>query len=76
MDLVESYNITELSAKENTPYNRIHRDRDLYIPIKILTAQSRATKRGYTIRYVKATDVKQYLEDNNNVKRYSKKSLD
>ena len=76
MEIVESYNQTELSTMENTPYGRIHKDRDYYIPIKITTAQSRATKRGYTVRYVKAEDIKAYLKANKHVRRYNKKSLD
>jgi len=76
MEIVESYNITELSEMENTPYSRIHKDKDYYIPIKIITAQSRATKRWYTVRYVKAEDIKQYMKDNKNIRRYNKKSLD
>lgn len=73
MEIVESFNITELSEREKTPYDRIKIDRDLYIPVKIRTAQSRATKRGYTIRYIKTKDVEKYLKDNNNVRRYKKR---
>lgn len=73
MEIVESYNITELSQMENTPYSRIHKDKDYYIPVKIITAQSRATKRWYTIRYIRAEDVKQYLKVNDKIRRYKKK---
>ena len=45
MEIVESYNKTELSEAEKTPYSRIDKDKDYFIPIKIVTAQSRATKR-------------------------------
>lgn len=75
MEIIESYNKTELAEMENTPYSRITKDRDFFIPVKIITAQSRATKRGYTIRYIKVKDVKEYLKDNKYVRRY-KKSLD
>lgn len=72
MEIVESYNKTELSWMERTPYSRISKDKDFFIPIKIITAQSRATKRWYTVRYIKVKDVKEYLKDNNNIKRYKK----
>ena len=75
MEIVESYNKTELSWMENTPYSRIDKDKDYYIPIKIITAQSRATKRWYTIRYVKADDIKKYLKENKKIRKY-KKSLE
>jgi hypothetical protein len=45
MEMIKSYNRTELSKLERTPYSRILKDKDLYIPIKIETAQSRATKK-------------------------------
>lgn len=73
MEIVESYNKTELSEMENTPYSRIDKDKDYYIPVKITTAQSRATKKWYTIRYIKTEDVKKYLEDNKYIKRYCKR---
>lgn len=76
MEIVESFNVTELSEMEHTPYARIKIDKDYYIPIKIVTAQSRATKRWYTIRYVKTKDIKKYLEQHNNIRRYNKKSLE
>ena len=60
---------------ENTPYSRIDKDRDFFIPIKIITAQSRATKRWFTVRYVKVKDIKDYLKDNKHIRRY-KKSID
>lgn len=73
MEIVESYNIKELSLLQKTPYNRIKIDKDYYIPVKFITAQSRATKRWYTIRYVKAKDIKDWLEDNKSIKRYCKR---
>lgn len=73
MEIVESYNQTELSELENTPHSRIKKDKDYYIPIKIINAQSRATKRWYTVRYVKTADIKEYLKDNKNIKRYCKR---
>lgn len=75
MEIVESYNKTELAEMENTPYSRISKDKDFFIPIKIITAQSRATKRWFTVRYVKVKDVKEYLKDNKHIRRY-KKSID
>jgi hypothetical protein len=44
-EIIESYNKTELSAMENTPYSRIDKDKHKFIPVKIVTAQSRATNR-------------------------------
>ena len=73
MKIVEAYNITELSWMEKTPYDRIKIDKDLYIPIKIVTAQSRATKRWYTVRYIKSKDVEKYLKENKNIRRYKKR---
>ena len=73
MEIVESYNIKELSKLQKTPYNRIKIDKDYYIPVKIITAQSRATKRWYSVRYIKAEDVKKYLEVHKNIKRYCKR---
>lgn len=73
MEIIESYNKTDLSEIERTPYSRIDKDKDLYIPIKIITAQSRATERWYTIRYVKAEDIKEYLKENKKSKKYCKK---
>lgn len=64
MEIIESYSKTKLSLLEKTPYSRILKDKDLYIPIKIETAQSRATKKWYTIRYVRTEDIVKYLEDN------------
>lgn len=65
MELVESYNQIDLSKDVGTPVSRIKKDKDKYIPIKIITAQTRATDRGYSVRYVKVKDVEQYLRDNN-----------
>lgn len=73
--MIESYNKTELSEMERTPYSRIDKDKDMYIPVKIITAQSRATKKWYTVRYLKTEDVKEYLKRNKYIRRY-KKSLD
>ena len=64
MKMIQSYNKTDLSKKEKIAYSRILKDKDLYIPIKIETAQSRATKKWYTLRYVKTEDIIKYLEDN------------
>ena len=64
MEMIKSYSKTELSKEENTPYSRIDKDKDLYIPIKIETAQSRATAKWYTVKYVKTEDIKKYIEDN------------
>jgi hypothetical protein len=63
MKMIESFNKTELSKLEWTPYSRIEKDVDLFIPIKIETAQSRATKRWYTVRYVRTDDVVKYLDE-------------
>lgn len=63
-NLLKSYNKTELSEKENTPYSRIDKDKWLYIPIKIETAQTRIQKKWYTVRYVRTEDVKNYLQEN------------
>lgn len=81
--IIESYNRTEMSKNAKTPYSRIVKDTDLYIPIKIETAQSRATARWYTIRYIKTEDVVKYMEENTvkksyvrlNDKKYKKKDL-
>ena len=43
--MIDTYNIKEMAELQKTPYNRIKIDKDYYIPIKIVTAQSRATKR-------------------------------
>lgn len=64
MEMIKSYNRTELSKLEKIPYWRTIKDKDLYIPIKIETAQSRATSKWYTLRYVKTEDIIKYLEDN------------
>lgn len=64
MGIIESYNQTELSKKMRTPYSRIVKDKHLYIPVRIVTAQSRATKRGYTVRYIRRNDILKYLVDN------------
>lgn len=76
MEFVESYNKTDLSAMENTPYSRIRKDKDYYIPIKIVNSQTRWTKKWYTIRYIKTEDVKAYLKENKHIRRYNKKPLD
>lgn len=73
MEIIESYNKTELSEMENTPYSRIDKDKDFFIPVKIITAQSRATKRWYTVRYIKMKDVKEYLKENKHIRRYKKR---
>lgn len=69
MEIVESYNQKDLSNGVNTPVSRIKKDKDLYIPIKIDTAQSRATKRGYSVRYVKREDVIEYITENTKVRK-------
>ena len=69
MEIVESYNQKDLSSGVNTPVSRIKKDKDLYIPIKIDTAQSRATKRGYSVRYVKKEDVIEYINENTKVRK-------
>ena len=62
-EFVESYNKTDLSQKEKTPYSRIDKDKYKYIPIKIVTAQSRATDRGYTLRYIRVEDVENWTKN-------------
>lgn len=69
MEIVESYNQKDLSNGVNTPVSRIKKDKDLYIPIKIDTAQSRATKRGYSVRYVKKDDVIEYITENTKIRK-------
>lgn len=71
MEIIESYNKTELSGMENTPRSRIDKDKHLYIPVKIVTAQSRATQRWYTVRYMKTKDVEKFIE--NHKKTWKKK---
>ena len=73
MEMIESYSKTDLSEMVKTPYSRIDKDRDLYIPVKIVTAQSRATKKGYTVRYMKADDIRDYLEEHKKIKKYCKR---
>lgn len=63
MELVESYNQIDLSKDVGTPVSRIKKDREKYIPIKIITAQTRATDRGYSVRYIKSEDVEKYLKE-------------
>ena len=67
-ELIESYNQTELSKEVKTPISRIKKDTDLYIPVKINTAQARATKRGYSVRYIKKSDVIDYISKKNKVR--------
>lgn len=64
MEMITSYNKTELSRLERTPYSRIDKDRDLYFPIRIESAQSRATAKWYTVRYVRKEDVMKYIDEN------------
>lgn len=64
MEFLESYNKTDLSIMEQTPYKRIMKDKHLYIPVKIVNAQSRATKKWYTVRYIKVKDIEKYLSEN------------
>lgn len=75
-DLIKAYNQTELSEEDKTPYSRIKKDKHLYIPIKIETAQSRATDRWYTVRYIKMKDIREYIDNNTEVifaeKKYCK----
>lgn len=73
MQIIESYNATELSKLEKTPYSRIRKDKDYYIPVKILTAQSRATERWYSVRYIRTEDIEVYLEEHSNIKRQVRK---
>lgn len=62
-EIVESYNQTELSKMDNKDRRRIKAEKSEYMPIKIVTAQSRATKKWYTVRYVKIEDVKNYIKN-------------
>lgn len=60
--LIESYKQTELAKKVQTATSRIKKDKWLYIPIKIETAQTRANKKWFTVRYVRAKDILDYLK--------------
>lgn len=64
MEMIKSYNRTELSKLEKIPYWRTIKDIDLYIPIKIETAQSRATAKWYTVRYLRRQEIEEYLNEN------------
>jgi hypothetical protein len=64
MKMIQSYNKTDLCKLAKTPYSRIWKDSDLYIPIKIENAQSRATAKWYTIRYIMRKDIIKYFDDN------------
>ena len=63
-EIVESYNQTELSKMDNKDRRRIKIEKYEYMPVKIVTAQSRATERWYTVRYVKIEDVKNWIKTN------------
>lgn len=63
-EIVESYNQTELSKMDNKDRRRIKIEKSEYMPVKIVTAQSRATERWYTVRYVKIEDVKNWIKTN------------
>ena len=64
MDFIECYNQTELSLIEWKHRKRIWKEKTNYIPVKIVTAQSRATAKWYTIRYVRNEDIKEFLNEN------------
>ena len=64
MEMIKSYNRTELSKMEKIPYWRTIKDKDLYIPVKIETAQSRATDKWYAVRYLRRKEIEEYLNDN------------
>lgn len=74
MEMIKSYNKTELSKLEKTPYSRIDKDKDLYFPIKIETAQSRATAKWYTIRYIRKNDILKYMFELKVKKTYVRKN--
>lgn len=64
MEFINSYNQTELWRIEWKHRKRIWKEKDIYLPIKIVTAQSRATKKWYTVRFIKIDDVKEFLKEN------------
>lgn len=68
-EIVESYNQTELSKMDNKDRRRIKIEKSEYMPVKIVTAQSRATERWYTVRYVKIEDVKNWIKTNKTKKK-------
>lgn len=72
MEFIESYNQTELSKMEWKHRKRIWREKQNYLPIKIVTAQSRATAKWYTVRYIKYDDVKEFLTENKSILKKKK----
>lgn len=65
MEIIESYNQKEMADLEWIRRQKIAEDNVNYIKIKVRTAQSRATWRWYSIRYVRKKDLARYLNDNN-----------
>ena len=67
-ELINTYTITELEKMENLNYRTI-KNRYNYIPVKIVTGQSKANykywnqKRDFMIRYIKLEDVLKLLSD-------------
>lgn len=74
MEIVKSYNKKELAELDNTFYSRIDKDKDLYIPIKIITAQTRTQKKWYSVRYVKTSDIMRFLQENPVRKAYARRN--
>ena len=66
--LINTYTIKELEEKENLNYRTI-KNRYNYIPVKIVTGQSKANckywnqKRDFMIKYIRLDDILQLLSE-------------
>ena len=61
LEMAKKLKITRLSMWQ-------WKHKDKYIPIKFEDALSRRTKQGYSIRYIKVSDVLKYLKENKALK--------
>ena len=69
--LIQAYKAVELAEMENKTKPTIYNNGRLYIPVKIT---SRRSQKGYSIRYIKKSDLDSYFENYGKNKGASKES--
>lgn len=55
--LIKAFSLVEMARIEQKSQNTILNNPDRYIPIRIDSAISRRGKKGYTIKYIRASDI-------------------
>jgi hypothetical protein len=62
MDYIDMYTQVSLAEKKWVCRHRIPKDKDKYIPVRVITAVTKRNKSWYWLRYLDKEEVMQYIK--------------